>query len=309
MRVGVWGAGEIGLAAAYRLTTSPYVSEVHWINRSYDKIRSRVVDLQHGLAFTPTCHLVKAYHQKRARYAVGQTDLLVLTLGASVPAGAERDQVLAANVECFDEVATTVLRGYEGIVLVVTNPVDLMALHVHRRAGVDARRCIGLGTVVETARLRASLGKHMVPLRAAREVFAYAVGTHDANVAVVTGGAAAPGVGELRAETVEIARSETVNGAARVKEDQRSTLHPVVEGVVAVVEAIASDRAAVLTVSTYDAKEELFFSVPCTLGRSGLVHRHVEVLEAASVRAGVDVGLVALRAQLATLAGQKPRTG
>ena len=296
MRVAVWGAGAIGTAAAYRLTISPHVSEVHWINRSHDKIRYRVIDMQHGLAFAPSCHLVKGYPQKRARRALAQVDLVVLTLGASVPSGEGRAAVWAKNRACFDEAVIPMLHGFGGVVLVVTNPVDLMALHVHRAAVIDAQRCLGLGTVVETARLRASLAKHVSPIRPAREMFAYAIGTHDANVVAVTAGAAGLGIHDHPAEIVEIARSETVNGAARVKQDDRSTLHPVVEGIAAVVDAIAADREAVLTVSTFDANEELFYSLPCTLGRQGLVHRHEAFIGAKAE--DLERGLAELRAQL-----------
>jgi malate/lactate dehydrogenase len=71
-----------------------------------------------------------------------------------------------------------------------------------------------------------------------------------------------------------------------VKSDQRSTLHPIVEAVVKVAEAVALDRQATLTVSTLDpdSPEGLYYSVPCTVGRNGVVHRHVGVLSQPKVR-------------------------
>lgn len=298
MRVAVWGAGAIGTATAYRLTLSPFVSEVHWINRNVDNIRYRVVDLHHGLAFAPNCHLVKAYAQERAGRALAQADLVVVSMGASVPFGEGRAVVWKKNRECFDESLIPRLRNFGGIVLVVTNPVDLMAGHVYAEASIQRNRCLGLGTVVETGRLRASLAKHVSPMRPAREMFAYAVGTHDDNVVVVADGAGGLGIREHRKETISMARDETVKAAARVKNDARSTLHPVVEGIAAVVDAIASDSQAVMTVSTFDEERRIFYSLPCTLGRDGLVHRHTELWESETIAEDLRKGLEDLKAVL-----------
>lgn len=305
MRVAVWGAGEIGRATAYRLSMSPFVNELHWVNRRVEKIRSRVVDIQHGLAFAPTCHLVRGYPQERAARALGCADVAVLTVGQAVPEGGTRAELLSRNMEVFRESVVPALRGYRGIVLVVTNPVDALTLDVYRRAGLDAQRCLGLGTVVETARLRAALAKHMRPQRPAREVFAYAVGTQDEHFVPVTAGATALAAAPWRPEVVEMARKETVNAARRVKQDSLSTLHPVVEGIATVVEAIASDRREVLTVSTLDAARGLFYSVPCTLGREGVLQRHTELLEHPAVQPELEDCLSALREQI----GRAPTEG
>lgn len=288
MKVAVWGAGEIGTGLVYRLTSSPHVSEVLWINKTFDKIRLRVVDIQQGLAFAPTCRTVEGFPQARARRALRQCDLLVLTLGSKVPPGGKRVDTLKQNADLLTSTVIPELSEFEGIVLVVTNPVDAMTWLVHARAGIEARRCIGLGTVVETARLRASLARHLQPVRAARNVFAYAVGTHDELFVPVTSGAASRGNAGFNEEVVEMARKETANGAARVKDDHKSSLHPVVEGILAIVEAVATDRRDILTVSTRDPVDGLFYSMPCTVGRAGIDHRHAELLEDENVHNAIQ---------------------
>jgi len=288
VRIAVWGAGEIGTQLAYRLTSSAHVSEIHWINGRSDKIGTRVVDIQHGLAFAPTCHWVKKYALQRASKALAQSDLVVLAVGGKVPKGGSRLDLLEQNKEVLNQAVVPLLTGYPGIVLVVTNPVDALTLHVQKSAAISAARCIGLGTVVETARVRAALAKHMTPLRPPREVLAYAIGTHDEHVVVVTTGATALAGKPWPDAIVEMARKETVLAAARVKEDGRSTLHPVVEGTISVLEAIAADRRAVLTVSTLDSERRICYSLPCTLGRDGVVHRHLDVLSDPQVEASLE---------------------
>ncbi len=56
MRIGVWGAGSIGSGLVYRLATTAFTSQLLWINRSYEKIEKRVVDIEHGLGFAPSEH-------------------------------------------------------------------------------------------------------------------------------------------------------------------------------------------------------------------------------------------------------------
>ncbi len=290
MKIAVWGAGEIGRGVAYRLVTTVFTSELHWINRTYPKIEHRVVDLEHGLDFAPSCRSVTAHSEEKAARVLEGAGILVLTLGAAVKEGQSRADLYPENRKLFDESVIPVLAGFAGVVLVVTNPVDLMARWVQRKSGLPSERVLGLGTVVETARLRASLGSYLSPLRPAREVWAYAVGTHDERFVPVAMpglgfGAGSMPEGEMD-EILDNARREVISGARRVKSDQRSTLHPIVEAVVKVAESIALDRQATLTVSVLDpdSPEGLYYSVPCTVGRDGVVHRHVGVLSQPKVK-------------------------
>lgn len=290
MKVGLWGAGAVGEALAQRLVMSPFVSELHWINRTVEKIEARCIDLEHGLAFAPTCRRVEAYAQGDAQRVAKRVDVVLLVGGAAVDPGAEREAVYMPNRDLFRATILPALTDTKALILVVTNPVDLMARVVFRECVKDSRRVLGLGTVVETARLRAALGAWLSPRRHAREVWAYAVGTHDKNFVDVVGsvvgvGAAAPG-----AELIERAREEAALGAKRVRAGEQKTVQPIAEGVMAVFHAIASDSANILTVSVVDEKDAdgLFYSVPCRLGHGGVMQQHREVLDAAKLKAGLD---------------------
>lgn len=87
MKIAVWGAGEIGMGVAYRLVTAAFTSELHWINRTLRNIECRVVDLEHGLDFAPTCRSVHAHSQDHAARALEGAGLLVITCGAAVEPG------------------------------------------------------------------------------------------------------------------------------------------------------------------------------------------------------------------------------
>ena len=303
MRVGVWGAGSIGTGLIYRLATTWFTSELHWINRSYAKIELRVVDLEQGLGFAPTCCEVDAHRQEDLGRVLPRLDLIILTLGEAVPPGGKREDVYAKNRDLFRSAVLPALRGFPGIVLIVTNPLDLMSRLVFRETGIAERRVLGLGTVVETARLRASLGSYLSPRRPAREVWAYAVGTHDESFVPLTPGDF--GMGTLtddreRKEILKRARREVVRAAARVKGDHRSTLHPIVEGTLQIAEAVAGDRQAILTPSVLDraSEDSLFYSVPCSIGREGVGERHLDALREPGIHADLEVCKQRLRDSL-----------
>ncbi len=294
MRVCLWGAGNIGIGAARRLSTSPFVSEIHWVNRSREKLRPLVIDLEHGLPLTPSCRRVVPYAQKDAGRALDRSDVLVVTAGAPVPPGATRADVYETNRdELFAPVLAPAVHDWNGIVLVVSNPVDALARLLHLRSSLPWERVFGLGTVVETARARHAIGSHLSPTRPGREVWAYCVGTHDPDFVLVPPRPVGHD-GGLRDDVIAQVREEVAKGADRVKSagtegNPAATLHPVVEGILLVVEAIARDAHAVLTVSTLqDGDGSLFYSVPCTIGRGGVLHRHMGVVELPVVRAGLE---------------------
>jgi len=174
-----------------------------------------------------------------------------------------------------------------------------MARLIHVEAGVGAQQVYGLGTVVETARLRRSLSSYFLRPRPAREVRSYAVGTHDENFVPVMrdddelGPISGPSL-------TEVACAEVGRGAARVKDDAVQTLHPIVEGAMSVVEAVGGDSGATLTVSVLDPQDpdHLFYSVPCAVGRDGVDPDHRGTWRTPEIEKGLDCCRAALRSVL-----------
>lgn len=303
MKIAVWGAGAVGSTLVYRLATTTFTSEIRWINRNYQRIAHHAIDLEHGLDFSPTCRRVEAYAQEDAERALDGAAILVLTLGAGVPPGGKREDLFPANGAIAHKAVVPALHGFPGLVVVVTNPVDLMARLIHREAALPSARVLGLGTLVETARLRASLGSYLSPAQPAREIWAFAVGTHDERfvpVATATLGIGAGISPALLPGILDAARREVAQGASRVKAGGLATLHPVVEGVIRLCETIAFDRHSLLTVSVLDPEtpEGLFYSVPCSIGAQGLVARHTELLSAPEVAAALEACREGLRKAL-----------
>lgn len=284
MNIAVWGAGNVGTHLVRRLAVTPYASKIAWLNRT--SMEKPAVDIAHGLAFAPTCRHVHHCLQNEAQEVLPEIDVLILTLGSPVGKEETRADVYTRNVQIYrDHVIPAVRDSFKGVALVITNPVDLMARLLWRETKRPESTVFGLGTVVETARLKASLGSFLA--RPAREVFAYAIGTHDPDFVPVV--CQPPAIGdktdkEELAFLGECAQSEAAKAAQRVKTDTGSSVHPIVEGALAVIEAIAGDARSVLTVSVpdFETDDDLFYSVPCEIGSDGIVQRFPPKLDAES---------------------------
>ncbi len=283
MKVAVWGAGQVGRALAYRLVTCDFVSSLLWINRTYENIASRVVDLEHGLAFAPCCNSVVGVPGKYAAEELDDVDAVILTQGAAVKEGGKREDLLLENADALQSAAIA-LRDFAGVVFAITNPVDAMARFIHETTDLPASRVIGLGTVVETARLRAAIAGNMIPAVPPRSIWSFAIGTHDENTRIVAG---PPGVGlpDLSTGVWNAIRREVVAGPTRVRQDDLATIHPVVEGTVAVIGAVARDSGDVYTVSVRDEPSGTYFSVPVSVGRRGVIDRHIEGISSEDMEA------------------------
>jgi L-lactate dehydrogenase len=271
VRICVWGAGNIGTNVAYRLAAEECVSEIHWVNRSYDEMLHRVIDLEHGLAFAPSCHTVEAYEEADAAHALENADIVILTHGKTVAPGQDRKDIWKQNAELFREKAIPALKGYPGFVLVVTNPVDSLTRLMFEETGItDATRAFGLGTIVDSARLRSAVGRYSTPVRNPRAVRSFCLGTHDDLVIAMAAGE------DISESTLELARGEVVEGAKRVKfvdEDGETTVtsrSPIAEGTVLLLRAIANDARTILTPSIREATDGHFYSWPCIVGARGI---------------------------------------
>lgn len=281
MKVAVWGAGEVGRLLAYRLASESFVSELCWINRDRTKASGYAMDITHGLAFAPTCHTVEAYGEDRAGAVIPRCDVVVLTHGGGVPAGGNRADLYESNASIIREKSIPALREFKGVVIVVTNPVDLISLLVYREAEIEHSRVIGLGTLVETSRARVAIAGYLSPQRPGRDLQVFGVGTHDEHFVLCV-----PedlGLDAEHTRVVECVRAEVVRAASRVKNKVKATAFPIVEGVLTLLRAVALDSRALLTVSTLDRDGgELFLSVPCIVGSEGVVSTHPELIPPAA---------------------------
>ena len=171
-KVVVVGAGSVGATYCYALAQSGLADEILLIDRNEELVLGQVLDLVHGQPFFPT---VKIRAGTEDDYADAQ--LVVVTAGSAQRPGETRLQLLQKNAEIVGGIAESVSRqGCQGVMLIVTNPVDVITYVALKRSGWERNRVIGSGTVLDSARLRYLIGNHCgVDVH---NVHAYVLGEH-----------------------------------------------------------------------------------------------------------------------------------
>jgi len=171
-KVVVVGAGSVGATYSYALAQSGLADEIVLIDRNKDILQGQILDLIHGQPFFPTVNIRAG---STADYADAQ--LVVITAGSSQQPGETRLQLLIKNAGIVGSIAEDVAsQNCKGIMLIVSNPVDVLTYVALRRSGWERSRVIGSGTVLDSARFRHLLSKNCgVDVH---NVHAYILGEH-----------------------------------------------------------------------------------------------------------------------------------
>lgn len=155
-KVVVVGAGAVGATYAYSLSQSGLADEIVIIDRNEDLARGQVMDLVHGQPFIPSV-VIRA--GSKNDYA--DANLIVITAGLAQKPGETRLQLLKKNADIVGGIASDVAEsGSSGVMLIVSNPVDVMTYTALKSSGWERSRVIGSGTVLDSARFRHILAKH-----------------------------------------------------------------------------------------------------------------------------------------------------
>ncbi len=281
-KVGIVGAGYVGATTAYTLLLSGLASELALVDISRDKAEGEAMDLRHGIPLCPPADIRVGGYEELAG-----ADIVVLTAGVSQKPGETRIDLLRRNVAVFEAIVPQVVRHAPGaLLLVVTNPVDILTHETLRISGYPRQRVIGSGTVLDTSRLRYLLSQHTGI--DARNVHAYVLGEHGDTELVAWSQATIAGMpleaycracGACARKLDDVARAdfdEQVRSAGyEIIRRKGATYYAVALAVRRIVEAILRDERSILTVST--AVEGLYglpdvcLSVPCIVGAGGVV--------------------------------------
>ncbi len=172
MKFGIVGSGMVGSAAAYALALRGAAERVVLVDRNTDLARAQAEDIAHAVPFASSTVVTEGGYD-----ALAGAGFAILAAGVSQKPGELRLGLLARNAEVFREVVSVVRAAApEAILLVATNPVDIMTDVTQRLTGLDPSRVIGSGTILDTARFRSLLGRHLGI--SPQSVHAYVLGEH-----------------------------------------------------------------------------------------------------------------------------------
>ena len=279
-KVVVVGAGTVGATYCYALAQSGLADEIVILDRNEDLVLGQVLDLVHGQAFFPTV-IIRA--GSVSDYADAQ--LIVITAGSAQRPGETRLQLLKKNADIVGGIAEDVaMHGSPGVMLIVSNPVDVMTYIALKRSGWERGRVIGSGTVLDSARFRYLLSNHCgVDVH---NVHAYILGEHGdsefaawsmTNVAGVPMEEYCPMCGECEDWSDQLSRitQEVKESAYHIINYKGATYYGIGMALARIVGAILQDQHSVLTVSTFLDGEygirDVCLGIPTVIGQTGAI--------------------------------------
>ncbi|NLI91767.1 MAG: L-lactate dehydrogenase [Peptococcaceae bacterium] len=249
-KVSIIGAGFVGATTAYTLMLSGLVSEIVLVDVNKDKAIGEEMDLSHGMPFIQPVKVTAGDYSD-----CEDSDIVVITAGANQKPGETRIDLVKKNTEVFRTIIPQIVKHCgDSILLVVTNPVDILTYVTYKISGFKKEKVMGSGTVLDTARFRSLLGEHFGV--DARNVHSYILGEHgDTEVATWSitniAGMSMESFCKNCDENIKRELFEDVRKAAyRVIEKKGATYYAVALTVRRIVEAILRDENSILTVSS-----------------------------------------------------------
>ena len=280
-KAAIIGCGFVGSASAFSLMQSGLFSELVLIDANREKAEGEALDIAHGIPFSRQMKIYAGDYDDIMDSAV-----IIVTAGANQKPEETRLDLVHKNVNIFKSIIPEVAkRDYQGILLIVANPVDILTYTALKLSGMPENRVIGSGTVLDTARLKYRLGEHLSV--DSRSVHAFIVGEHGDSEIAVFSSANVSGIPlnrfcemrghfEHEAATRRIAE-EVKNSAYEIIAKKHATYYGIAMSVKRICEAIVRDEKSILPVSSMMHGEygisDVALSMPAIVGKDGVETR------------------------------------
>jgi L-lactate dehydrogenase len=315
-RVAVVGVGNVGSSFAFALLLSGLASEIVLVDVNKRRAEGEAMDLQHAVPFAKPTRIWAGDYADCEGAAV-----TVIAAGAAQKEGETRLDLVRKNAGIFAGIVPRVAEANpNGIILVATNPVDVLSYETWRLSGLPAERVIGSGTILDTARFRAALSEHfgVDP----RSVHAFIAGEHGDSEVPVWSSANIAGM-HLREfcsangmrydqDAMDAIFTATRDAAYEIIQRKGATYYAVAAGILRIVEAIVRDQRTVLSVSSlirdYNGIDDVYLSLPTVIHREG-VERVLRIDLSVAEFDGLRVSARVLRETIASLHAEEATAG
>lgn len=277
-KVAVIGCGFVGSSTAFTLMQSSLFSEMVLIDVDEARAEGEAMDIAHGMPFASPMKIYAGTYDD-----IVDADIIIVTAGANQKPNETRLDLVKKNVAIFKSIIPEIAkRNCQGILLIVSNPVDILTWVALKLSGFDKNRVIGSGTVLDTARLKYLLGAHLGV--DSRGVHAFMVGEHGDSELAVWSSANVSGVPlsrfcEMRGyfehddETDRI-YEDVKNSAYAIIDRKKATYYGIAMAVKRICECIVRNERSVLPVSSmmegqYGLKD-IVLSMPAVVDAKGV---------------------------------------
>ena len=276
-KAAIIGCGFVGASSAFSLLQKGIFSELVLIDANKEKAEGEAMDISHG---RPYAHPMKIY--AGSYNDISDCSLIIITAGANQKPGETRLDLVHKNVAIFKSIIPEITkRGFEGILLVVANPVDILTYAALKISGYPKERVFGSGTVLDTARFRYLLSEHLQV--ASRSVHANIIGEHGDSELAVWSSANVSGIDledfhGLCASCQDVSFREIYedvrDSAYKVIDRKGATYYGIGLALKRIVSCILNNERAILPVSAYQSgeygKEGYFIGTPSVVGSNGV---------------------------------------
>jgi len=278
-KVGIIGAGSVGATIAYAAMIRGVARQISLFDIAKTKVHAEVLDLNHGMLFVPPGTVEGSDDIEVLRGA----DVVVMTAGAKQSAGQTRMDLAAANANICAKILPEVVRvAPDAILLLVTNPVDVITQVALKLTGLPWERVIGSGTVLDSSRFRYLVARHCGV--AVQNVHAYIAGEHgDSEIPLWSSASigsiplsqwAVQGHGRLTAADKDEIVHNVKDAAYQVIQGKGATNYAIGLAVTNILETLLHDEQRVLPLSGllhgFRGLEDVCLSLPRIVGRKGI---------------------------------------
>lgn len=300
-KVAIIGCGLVGSTTAFSLITQGICDEVIMIDINKERAYGEMLDLQDSIEY-----LNRNVKVKTGEYSdCGDADIIVITAGAPPKQGQSRLDTLELSAKiCKSIVAPIMESGFDGIFLVISNPVDIIAHYVYSLSGLPKNQVIGTGTAIDSARLQNMIAQ-LVKVDP-RSVHAYSMGEHGDSQMVPWSTVTVAGkpfydviadnkelVGDVNLD--ELVYKTTQEGW-EILNRKGTTYYGIATACVGIIKAILYDENRIIPVSTLlegeYGEEGVYAGVPTVLNRSGaadVLEIHMKIEELARFKVSIQL--------------------
>lgn len=277
-KAAIIGCGFVGSATAFCLMQSGLFSELVLLDANKEKAEGEAKDIVHGIPFVGQMKIYAGEYDDIMDAAV-----IIITAGANQKPDETRLDLVHKNVGIYKSIMPEIAkRNYQGILLIVSNPVDILTYTAHKLSGIPENRIIGSGTVLDTARLKYQLGEHLNV--DSRSVHTFIIGEHGDSEIAAWSSANVSGIPlndfcEMRGhykhqESMERIAETVKNSAYEIIGKKGATYYGIAMSVKRICEAIVRDEKSILPISRMMHNEygvdEVVLSMPAIVGADGI---------------------------------------
>lgn len=272
------GTGFVGMSMAYSMLNRGGINELVLIDIDKDKTIGEEMDLSHGLPFAPQKMVIKAGDYDECKDA----QVVVITAGIAQKPGQTRLELAETNTKIMKSITKSIMAsGFNGVIIVASNPVDLMTYVVSKVSGLPKNQIFGSGTVLDTARLRYLMSDYLKV--SSKNIHAYIMGEHG-DSSFVPWEHAYVGCKKIKdvmkdnnhpMEDLEKIHKDVINAAYEIINKKKATYYGIGMSLNRLVKAVLDDENSILTVSTYlkdgqYGQDDIYIGVPAIINSNGI---------------------------------------